>query len=98
MFYLQCAAVLARATVDPRSPRDAESAIRRETLGGVQVVVTKDDYDTVAGMLRELGFMVGGEGQTPRNYALADAWKGKSGAELAAALNEHKATIKARAI
>jgi hypothetical protein len=98
MFYLQCAAVLARATVDPRSPRDAESAVRMTTKSGVPIVVTKDDYDTVAGMLCELGFMVGGKGQTPRNYALAQAWQGKSVNELWAALKEHKAVIMAWAV
>jgi hypothetical protein len=98
MFYLQCAAVLARATVDPRSPRDAESAVKMATKSGSPIVVTKDDYDTVAGMLCELGFMVGGKGQTPRNYALAQAWQGKSVNELWAALKPHKATIKAWAV
>lgn len=97
MFYLQCKVVLARATVDPRCPRDAESAIRKTTTGGVPVVITKDEYKDVAGILRELGFMVGGEDQAQRNYALADAWQGKSVAELWAALKGHKALIMARA-
>jgi hypothetical protein len=68
------------------------------TKSGVPIVVTKDDYDTVAGMLRELGFMVGGEGQTPRNYDMAPDWKGKSVSELWAALKEHKAVIMAWAV
>lgn len=93
MFYLKCAAVLARATVDPSAPRNASLKIRTVTSDGVQVIITKDEYKDVAGMLCELGFMVGGEGQEPRAYALAERWEDTEVPDLLRALRACKAEI-----
>jgi hypothetical protein len=96
MFYLQCAAALARATVDPSAPRKASEKIATVTSDGVAVIITKDEYKNVAGMLCELGFMIGGEGQEPRNYAIAPKWADTEVPDLLRALKTRKAEIVAR--